>query len=282
MKNAGGGELLQSSLLTPEAEEATMVARRTGKSDGEARAAEELRCCPTEGERSAEVARCSAPPRHFLASLCFVRSPATVDERRVVAASRVKRNGEEITVARSLPPANSHRRTRGRERRLRWCCPDPSSLLLLNGEEGVTRSRERPKRGEKKAATKEVYEKMVNPLVNDFIRGRSTMLAALGPSGSGKTHTIFGSGKDPSMVTLALRKLFSEEDAAKTESSRYFYLSMFEICSEKGKSEKIFDLAQDRTDLCSQQTSIKGLQEVSHYTVLFFCCNFTAFLILKY
>nr|GME10052.1 kinesin-like protein KIN-6 isoform X2 [Ipomoea batatas] len=123
---------------------------------------------------------------------------------------------------------------------------------------------------------------MVNPLVNDFIRGRSTMLAALGPSGSGKTHTIFGSGKDPSMVTLALRKLFSEEDAAKTESSRYFYLSMFEICSEKGKSEKIFDLAQDRTDLCSQQTSIKGLQEVSHYTVLFFCCNFTAFLILKY
>nr|GMC89268.1 kinesin-like protein KIN-6 isoform X2 [Ipomoea batatas]GMD91887.1 kinesin-like protein KIN-6 isoform X2 [Ipomoea batatas]GMD98414.1 kinesin-like protein KIN-6 isoform X2 [Ipomoea batatas] len=123
---------------------------------------------------------------------------------------------------------------------------------------------------------------MVNPLVNDFIRGRSTMLAALGPSGSGKTHTIFGSGKDPGMVTLALRKLFSEEDAAKTESSRYFYLSMFEICSEKGKSEKIFDLAQDRTDLCSQQTSIKGLQEVSHYTVLFFCCNFTAFLILKY
>nr|GMC92216.1 kinesin-like protein KIN-6 isoform X2 [Ipomoea batatas] len=122
---------------------------------------------------------------------------------------------------------------------------------------------------------------MVNPLVNDFIRGRSTMLAALGPSGSGKTHTIFGYGKDPGMVTLALRKLFSEEDAAKTESSRYFYLSMFEICSEKGKSEKIFDLAQDRTDLCSQQTSIKGLQEVSHYTVMFFCCNFTAFLILK-
>lgn len=58
---------------------------------------------------------------------------------------------------------------------------------------------------------------------------------------------------------------------------RYFYLSMFEICSEKGKSEKIFDLSQDRTDLCSQQTSIKGVQEVSHFTALFFCCNFTAF-----
>ncbi|XP_031125278.1 kinesin-like protein KIN-6 isoform X2 [Ipomoea triloba] len=117
------------------------------------------------------------------------------------------------------------------------------------------------------ASQKEVYEKMVNPLVNDFIRGRSTMLAALGPSGSGKTHTIFGSGKDPGMVTLALRKLFSEEDAAKTESSRYFYLSMFEICTEKGKSEKIFDLAQDRTDLCSQQTSIKGLQETRIYDI---------------
>ncbi|XP_019155849.1 PREDICTED: kinesin-like protein KIN-6 isoform X2 [Ipomoea nil] len=117
------------------------------------------------------------------------------------------------------------------------------------------------------ASQKEVYEKMVNPLVNAFIRGRSTMLAALGPSGSGKTHTVFGSGKDPGMVTLALRQLFSEENAGKTESSRYFYLSMFEICSEKGKSEKIFDLAQDRTDLCSQQTSIKGLQETRIYDI---------------
>ncbi|CAH9142415.1 unnamed protein product [Cuscuta epithymum] len=111
------------------------------------------------------------------------------------------------------------------------------------------------------ASQKEVYEKMVNPLVDDLLRGKSGMLAALGPSGSGKTHTIFGSVKDPGMVTLALQQLFSE-DGDKTKPPRIYHLSMFEICSEKGKSEKIFDLSQDSTDLCIQHTSIKGLHEI--------------------
>ncbi|VFQ63194.1 unnamed protein product [Cuscuta campestris] len=111
------------------------------------------------------------------------------------------------------------------------------------------------------ASQREVYEKMVNPLVDDLLHGKSGMLAALGPSGSGKTHTIFGSGKDPGMVTLALRQLFSEENDGRTVSSRIFHLSMFEISSEKGKSEKIIDLSLDGTDLCTQHTSIRGVQE---------------------
>ncbi|VFQ69434.1 unnamed protein product [Cuscuta campestris] len=111
------------------------------------------------------------------------------------------------------------------------------------------------------ASQRQVYEKMVNPLVDDLLRGKSGMLAALGPSGSGKTHTIFGSGKDPGMVTLALRQLFSEENDGRTISSRIFHLSMFEISSEKGKSEKIIDLSLDGTDLCTQHTSIRGVQE---------------------
>ncbi|KAL6990451.1 Kinesin-like protein KIN-6 [Sarracenia purpurea var. burkii] len=37
---------------------------------------------------------------------------------------------------------------------------------------------------------------------------------------------------------------------------------MFEICSEKGKAERILDLFQDAGDLCMQQSTIRGLQEI--------------------
>ncbi|XP_047251679.1 kinesin-like protein KIN-6 isoform X6 [Capsicum annuum] len=40
---------------------------------------------------------------------------------------------------------------------------------------------------------------------------------------------------------------------------------MFEICSEKGKFEKIFDLIQDGADLFNQQSSIKGMREAVLY-----------------
>ncbi|KAK4338570.1 hypothetical protein RND71_043057 [Anisodus tanguticus] len=112
---------------------------------------------------------------------------------------------------------------------------------------------------------REVYEKMVNPLVEDFLKGKSGMLAALGPSGSGKTHTIFGCGRDPGMVPLALRRILSQEEGNKMQSQRIINLSMFEICSEKGKSEKIFDLIQDGADLSIQKSSIKGMREAVLY-----------------
>lgn len=69
---------------------------------------------------------------------------------------------------------------------------------------------------------REVYEKMVSPLVEDLLNGRSGMLAALGPSGSGKTHTIFGCGRDPGMVPLALDRILSQEDN-KMQSQRCFH-----------------------------------------------------------
>ncbi|XP_022769193.1 kinesin-like protein KIN-6 isoform X3 [Durio zibethinus] len=102
----------------------------------------------------------------------------------------------------------------------------------------------------------EVYEKMVNPLVEDFLRGKSGMLAALGPTGSGKTHTVFGSPREPGMVPLALQRIF------KPDQEWRFYLSIFEICTERGKSERISDLTSDGPDLSMQQSAIKGLQEV--------------------
>ncbi|KAL8095218.1 hypothetical protein AgCh_036609 [Apium graveolens] len=49
---------------------------------------------------------------------------------------------------------------------------------------------------------------MVNPIVEDFMKGKSGMLAALGPSGSGKTHMIFGTTRQPGMILLALRRIF--------------------------------------------------------------------------
>ncbi|KAH7847675.1 hypothetical protein Vadar_028813 [Vaccinium darrowii] len=108
----------------------------------------------------------------------------------------------------------------------------------------------------------EVYAKMVNPLVEDFLKGKCGMLAALGPSGSGKTHTVFGSPREPGMIPLALRRIFSETEGCENQSSKVFYLSMFEISSERGKVEGIFDLFQDTGDACMQST-VKGVKEVT-------------------
>ncbi|KAK9048177.1 hypothetical protein SSX86_032860 [Deinandra increscens subsp. villosa] len=105
----------------------------------------------------------------------------------------------------------------------------------------------------------EVFERMMNPLVVDFLKGKSGMLAALGPSGSGKTHTVFGSNRQPGMVSLALRQIFSQKESCRFK--RTFYLSMFEIYSERGKGEKIMDLSQEGGDLYMQQSNIKGLKE---------------------
>ncbi|XP_038885527.1 kinesin-like protein KIN-6 isoform X3 [Benincasa hispida] len=107
----------------------------------------------------------------------------------------------------------------------------------------------------------EVYERMVNPLVEDFLKGKSGMLTALGPSGSGKTHTIFGSPRVPGMVPLALQHIFQTE-TSDSESFRSYYLSIFEIYSEKGKGEKMLDLSADGGELTMQQFNVKGLKEV--------------------
>ncbi|OMO87370.1 hypothetical protein CCACVL1_09079 [Corchorus capsularis] len=108
----------------------------------------------------------------------------------------------------------------------------------------------------------EVYEKMVNPLVEDFLNGKSGMLAAVGPTGSGKTHTVFGSPREPGMVPRALQRIFKCYQGHSSQSSRQFYLSVFEICAERGKAERICDLTSDGPDLYMQQSTIRGLQEV--------------------
>ncbi|PIA55459.1 hypothetical protein AQUCO_00700032v1 [Aquilegia coerulea] len=102
----------------------------------------------------------------------------------------------------------------------------------------------------------QVYEKVMEPLVVDFMDGKSGMVAAMGPTGSGKTHTIFGSPKNPGMLSLAFAHIFG-----RLKSS--YYISMFEIYSERGKGEKLIDLSSsDGPDLFLQQSSVRGLQEV--------------------
>ncbi|KAL0351742.1 UNVERIFIED_CONTAM: Kinesin-like protein KIN-6 [Sesamum calycinum] len=107
----------------------------------------------------------------------------------------------------------------------------------------------------------DVYEEMVKPLVEAFLKGKSGMLAAMGPSGSGKTHTVFGCPREPGMVPLALRHIFRENESCGTQLSRVFYLSMFEISSEKGKAEKMIDLLHGGGDIYMQHSVLKGLQE---------------------
>jgi len=67
---------------------------------------------------------------------------------------------------------------------------------------------------------------MVQPLLEDFMKGKSGMLAALGPSGSGKTHTVFGSLKDPGIVPITLRQIFKKNDESCSGSLRYCYSVM--------------------------------------------------------
>ncbi|CAL8099015.1 unnamed protein product [Prunus armeniaca] len=113
------------------------------------------------------------------------------------------------------------------------------------------------------SSQEEVYEKMVRPLVDDFLRGKSGMLAALGPSGSGKTHTVFGCPRQPGMVPLALQHIFRQTRGSNSESMRSFFISIFEISSERGKGERVFDLSPNGGDLCMQQSTLKGLQEIA-------------------
>ncbi|XP_073275571.1 kinesin-like protein KIN-6 [Primulina huaijiensis] len=108
----------------------------------------------------------------------------------------------------------------------------------------------------------DVYEKMVNPLVEDFLNGKSGLLVAMGPTGSGKTHTVFGCAREPGMVPLAIRRIFCKSESDGIQSSRIFHLSMFEICSEKGKAERMVDLLHDGGEICMQQSIVRGLQEV--------------------
>jgi hypothetical protein len=104
---------------------------------------------------------------------------------------------------------------------------------------------------------------MVQPLLEDFMKGKSGMLAALGPSGSGKTHTVFGSLKDPGIVPITLRQIFKKNDESCSGSLRSFNLSIFEICSERGKGEKAYDLlGGESSELSVQQSTIRGLKEV--------------------
>ncbi|XP_010246815.1 PREDICTED: kinesin-like protein KIN-6 isoform X2 [Nelumbo nucifera] len=112
------------------------------------------------------------------------------------------------------------------------------------------------------SSQKEIYEKVMDPLVSDFISGKSGMLTAMGPTGSGKTHTIFGCPREPGIVPLTLRRIFSETDGSDSKMSRSYYISMLEIYSDRGKGERIIDLSTDGADLCSQQLTNKGPQEV--------------------
>ncbi|KAM0906798.1 hypothetical protein ACQ4PT_016514 [Festuca glaucescens] len=109
-----------------------------------------------------------------------------------------------------------------------------------------------------------IFSQVMNPLVDDFLGGKSGLLVAMGPTGSGKTHTVFGTARHPGIVPLTLQKIFNTADESDVgnQPTRSLCLSMFEILSE-GKAERILDLLSDAADLVLQQsTIIKGLKEV--------------------
>ncbi|XP_048536984.1 kinesin-like protein KIN-6 isoform X2 [Triticum urartu] len=111
----------------------------------------------------------------------------------------------------------------------------------------------------------DIFTQVMNPLVDEFLGGKSGLLVAMGPTGSGKTHTVFGTARNPGLVPLTLQKIFTAADESEggNQSPRSFYLSMFEILCE-GKGERILDLLSDAAELALQQSAtIKGLKEVA-------------------
>jgi len=60
----------------------------------------------------------------------------------------------------------------------------------------------------------------MKPIVEEFLNGKSGLLAAVGPSGSGKTHTVFGSTKEPGLVPRAIRHIFGSDMGYQSKPSR--------------------------------------------------------------
>lgn len=113
------------------------------------------------------------------------------------------------------------------------------------------------------SSQEDVYEKVMHPLLKDFVEGKSCLLVAMGPTSSGKTHTMFGNIKEPGLIPRTLKNLLSPDKEIEFKISRSYFISMFEIYSERGRGEKIIDLFQDGVELSLQQSNIKGLQEIS-------------------
>lgn len=181
--------------------------------------------------------------------------------------------GLNITGGDSKAPSRGKINNKGIERRMRTAC------LNVNSPSSVTLNAPPSAPDSKRSKTEiydgfshvfppdslqeDIYDKVMKPVVKDFMEGHSSLLVGMGPTGSGKTYTMFGSLQQLGIVPIALRQIFSQKTVNEnTRTSRTYYLSMFEIHSERGKGEKIFDLSPDSTDNTHPQTSIISVKEV--------------------
>lgn len=73
----------------------------------------------------------------------------------------------------------------------------------------------------------DIFSEVMNPLVDEFLGGKSGLLIAMGPTGSGKTHTVFGSPRNPGIVPLTLHQIFSARDESKGGSQQTRYTTFW-------------------------------------------------------
>lgn len=75
----------------------------------------------------------------------------------------------------------------------------------------------------------DIFTQVMNPLVDEFLGGKSGLLVAMGPTGSGKTHTVFGTARNPGLVPLTLQKIFTAADESEggNQSPRYTCSGLF-------------------------------------------------------
>lgn len=82
------------------------------------------------------------------------------------------------------------------------------------------------------ASTEEVYKAMAEEIVDEALRGINGTVFAYGQTSSGKTYTMRGCSKEPGMVGLSIRQIFSRIQE-RSDEEFLLRLSYFEIYQEK-------------------------------------------------
>ena len=96
------------------------------------------------------------------------------------------------------------------------------------------------------SSSKEIYDQMVKPLIQNSLNGINSTVLAYGQTGSGKTYTMTGTEKNPGVIIYSVSELFSLIKESKNKCSVKF--SYFEIYNEKFR-----DLLVDKAETSSRE-----------------------------
>ena len=85
----------------------------------------------------------------------------------------------------------------------------------------------------------QVYEKVAEPMINDFLKGNDVLIFCYGNTNAGKTYTVMGTDKNPGILLRLLNRVVPELLALEREDVK-LYATFNEIYNER-----IIDLLSD-------------------------------------